>query len=358
MRPKGILIIRYRYNKIRYGGKQERHVERYCSHPFNIDFTTCCISFVYNLWGGWSRPAGYEDIACYSWIAKISYSFFLEAFVAISGYIYAYYIFSKKKSLSLGKFILNKFKRLIVPSIIFGTVYYFIFYEMKSPLDAIISIVGGIGHLWFLPMLFWCFIGGWFLVRWNISDKYKIIFLLLLSSLSFVSLPLRINSAMYYMLFFYLGVCLQKRSKRIETMKWGNIISYWLAFAVVFVFAQKIIGAISGLDTTIIEKTIRFETGNILKIIYSALGSWALFLTSRRYVHTHELSSLCIKFSSCCFGVYIFQQFILQIIYYKTDIPALVGPVILPWLGFAVAMIVSLLLSMVFLNTKLGRKLI
>lgn len=308
--------------------------------------------------GGWSRPAGYEDIACYSWIAKISYSFFLEAFVAISGYIYAYQIFSKKKSLSFGKFILNKFKRLIVPNIIFGIVYYFMFYEMKSPLDAIASIVGGIGHLWFLPMLFWCFVGGWFLVRWNISDKYKIIFLLLLSSLSFVSLPLRINLAMYYMLFFYLGVCLQKRSKRIETMKWGNIISYWLAFAVVFVFAQKIIGAISGLDTTIIEKTIRFETGNILKIIYSALGSWALFLTSRRYVHAHELSNLYIKFSSCCFGVYIFQQFILQIIYYKTDIPALVGPVILPWLGFAVAIIVSVLLSMVFLNTKLGRKLI
>lgn len=260
--------------------------------------------------------------------------------------------------MSLGKFILNKFKRLIVPSIIFGTVYYFMFYEMKSPLDAIVSIVGGIGHLWFLPMLFWCFVGGWFLVRWNISDKYKIIFLLLLSSMSFVSLPLRINSAMYYMLFFYLGVCLQKRSKRIETMKWGNIISYWLAFAVVFVFAQKIIGAISGLDTTIIEKTIRFETGNILKIIYSALGSWALFLTSRRYVHTHEMSSLCIKLSSCCFGVYIFQQFILKIIYYKTDIPTLVGPVILPWLGFAVAMIVSVLLSMAVLNTKLGRKLI
>lgn len=42
------------------------------------------------------HPAGYEDITCYSWIAKISYSFFLEAFVAISGYIYAYQILVRK----------------------------------------------------------------------------------------------------------------------------------------------------------------------------------------------------------------------------------------------------------------------
>lgn len=308
--------------------------------------------------GGWSHPAGYEDIACYSWISKISYSFFLEAFVAISGYIYAYQIFERKKLLPFGIFVLNKIKRLIIPNIIFGTVYYFMFYEMNSPVNAVVSIISGVGHLWFLPMLFWCFVGGWFLVRWNISDRYKIILLLLLSSLSFVSLPLRIGSAMYYMLFFYLGVYLQKTSDRAGIMKWSSIIGYWLLFAVVFVLAQKIIGAISVLDTTIIEKTIRFEVGNILKIIYAISGSWALLLTSRRYVRTHELSNFSLKLGSCCFGVYIFQQFVLQVIYYKTDIPIFVGPVVLPWLGFVIASIVSILLSMIFLNTKLGKKLI
>ena len=126
----------------------------------------------------------------------------------------------------------------------------------------------------------------------------------------------------------------------------------------VLVFAQKIIGAISGLDTTIIEKTIRFETGNILKIIYSALGSWALFLTSRRYVHTHELSSLCIKLSSCCFGVYIFQQFIIYFLYYHTNIPAIVGAYWLPWIGFVLALSISIIASLGLLSTKIGRTII
>lgn len=275
------------------------------------------------------HPAGYEDVACYSWIAKFSYSFFLEAFVAISGYIYAYQIFDRKRDLPFGKFVVNKFKRLIVPSIIFGAVYYFLFYDVKSPVNAIYSIINGVGHMWFLPMLFWCFAIGWILIRWNIADRYKLLLLLALSALSFVSLPLRIGSAMYYLFFSYAGVCLQKHSHRIEIRKRLVIVGYWALFAAVFVLSQRIIV----LDTTIIEKTIRFEVANILRIIYAALGLWALYITSRRYVHDRELSNISMKLSSCCFGVYIFQQFVLQAVYYKTAIPILVGPFVLPWAG-------------------------
>ena len=308
--------------------------------------------------GGWSRPAGYEDVECYSWISKFSYSFFLEAFVAISGYIYAYQIFDKKRDLPFGKFVVNKFKRLIVPSIIFGTVYYFMFYEVKSPANAIYSIINGVGHMWFLPMLFWCFAGGWILIRWNIADRYKLLLLLALSALSFVSLPLRIGSAMYYLLFFYAGIYLQKHSHRIETRKWRVIFGYWVLFAAVFVLSQKIIDKVNVLDTTIIEKTIRFEVTNILKIIYAALGAWALYITSRRFVYNRELSNVSLKLSSCCFGVYIFQQFVLQAIYYKTDIPAIVGAYWLPWIGVVAALSVSLIASMAMLSTKIGRKII
>lgn len=40
--------------------------------------------------GGWSEPDGFEPNRTYWWISKASYSFMLEAFVLISGYVFAY----------------------------------------------------------------------------------------------------------------------------------------------------------------------------------------------------------------------------------------------------------------------------
>lgn len=40
--------------------------------------------------GGWTQPLGYIDIPFYKWIARTSYAFTLEAFVFISGYLFAF----------------------------------------------------------------------------------------------------------------------------------------------------------------------------------------------------------------------------------------------------------------------------
>lgn len=42
--------------------------------------------------GGWSEPVGFEPNETYWWISKASYSFMLEAFVLISGYVYAHQV--------------------------------------------------------------------------------------------------------------------------------------------------------------------------------------------------------------------------------------------------------------------------
>ena len=38
----------------------------------------------------WQEPAGYVDVPLYKWLSRISFAFTLEAFVFISGYLYAY----------------------------------------------------------------------------------------------------------------------------------------------------------------------------------------------------------------------------------------------------------------------------
>lgn len=50
-----------------------------------------------------------------------------------------------------------------------------------------------------------------------------------------------------------------------------------------------------------------------------------------------------ITLSENCFGVYLFQQFVLKLIY-NSHIPQVINPVCLPWISFAIALIISLLL--------------
>lgn len=59
-----------------------------------------------------------------------------------------------------------------------------------------------------------------------------------------------------------------------------------------------------------------------------------------------------------CFGVYIFQQFILKYIVYNGAIISLLGSYWLPWVAFVITLLLSVVLSWGLLKTKVGRFLI
>ena len=94
------------------------------------------------------------------------------------------------------------------------------------------------------------------------------------------------------------------------------------------------------------------------QLVYASLGVMAFYCTAVYYTQWHQLKSFAIKLATCCFGIYLFQQFVLQLQYYKTGFSVLVGPYWLPWCGFVIAVIVSYLLSALLLRTKTGRFLI
>lgn len=48
--------------------------------------------------GGWAQPEGYVDIPVYKWIACTSFAFTLEAFVFISGYLFAFQRITLKRT--------------------------------------------------------------------------------------------------------------------------------------------------------------------------------------------------------------------------------------------------------------------
>ena len=310
--------------------------------------------------GSWEQPAGYVDIPLYKWLQRISFAFTLEAFVFISGYLFAFQRITLKRIEGIGPLIANKLKRLILPSIIFSILYYVVFYEYKGVDSMLYTIVNGCGHMWYLPMLFWCFIGCWLLEWAKIKDGWKMAFLVLLNLSAFVTLPLRVGHALSYMVYFYGGFLVYKHSAKIKThitKKW--LIWSWIVFAVLFAVFRSMrdVLVVSESDTILIRILILIGN-NACTLIYAWAGLIAFYGTAVLYTQNHQLSKITVKIAACCFGIYLFQQFILQLLYYKTSFPILVGPYWLPWCGFVIATIVSFVLSTLLLKTKTGRFLI
>lgn len=136
----------------------------------------------------WRAPEGFIDIPAYKWLTRISFAFTLEAFVFISGYLFAFQRITLDSKTSFVPLVANKLKRLMLPSIIFSAAYFSIFYQYKGLGSMVYSIINGCGHMWFLPMLFWCFLGSWLLEQIRVKDAWKMAFLVCLNLLALISL--------------------------------------------------------------------------------------------------------------------------------------------------------------------------
>ncbi len=109
-------------------------------------------------YGGWP-PTDWDWGALIHWNIedKISGSLRvvgLSLFTYISGFVL---YFQKKKNQSFPSLLWNKVKRLIIPCILFGCAYYFLFPSMMNITWP--APVNGT-HLWYLPMIFLCIIVG------------------------------------------------------------------------------------------------------------------------------------------------------------------------------------------------------
>lgn len=187
--------------------------------------------------GAWEPIEGYPIIKTYWWLDKLSYAFMLEMFVFVSGYVFGYQVRIKGESkLEAKNLFWGKFKRLMIPCMVFSLLYILLLGDITQPVTkTIYDLVNGAGHMWFLPMLFWCFAGVWVIEKLKLKPKWVIPVLVLCSVFSSVPLPLRLGSAMYYMLFFYVGYLLQKADvsfDRFYTMK--HCVVALIAFCVLF----------------------------------------------------------------------------------------------------------------------------
>ena len=96
---------------------------------------------------------------------------------------------------------------------------------------------------------------------------------------------------------------------------------------------------------------------NCIKILYSFAGiAMALIGFNIGLMHgVIKVNHTKLKLSRYCFGVYLFQQFVLEILYNKTTLLESVGSYWLPWIGFLIALPLSLALAWGTNKTKIGR---
>lgn len=258
----------------------------------------------------------------------------------------------------------------MIPCMVFSLLYILLFGNIGQPIQTTLyGLLNGVGHMWFLPMLFWCFVDVWLIEKLRLKPRWVLPLLFAASLVSFLPLPFRIGTAMYYMLFFYVGYILQKEDislDRFYTLK--HCIAATVAFLILFptlTLLRENIGSLMGvggnlIDNQLIIKAITLSLSKLMQIIYASVGLWML-LVWVGYAEKRLNKSLplwIVRLGNLCFGVYLLQQFMLKGLYDHTALPEILGCYWLPWVGFVIALAGSLVIAGLLVKTKIGKFLI
>lgn len=325
-------------------------IQLFLVHAFTIYTTT-----------SWEIPAGIENIKIYDWIAKVAYSCMLELFTFISGYVY--YFVSLKKNMGFLRLVYTKFKRLIIPSILFSILFYLLLMEPKEfDLSLLYEIICGEGHLWYLPMLFGCFLLGYMLK----NTKYPLLVLMMevvVSAFSRFPNIFRVSQIAYYFSFFYMGMFICRYREIIQ-----DIVTSRKNCAIIISGILYIVGLIVLLPicvqlkeyhyTTWIEGYLVSAMARFTNIVYATLGIVFWYIISLRVADVLAPPFWIKQFNILSMGVYVVHQFILMFLYYYTELPRICGSYSLPWVAIIIALPSSVLLSYLVRQTKIGKSLI
>lgn len=261
----------------------------------------------------------------------------MPIFFFISGYLF-YKTIDKK--INFNTFLLNKFKRLLLPFLIVGILWmipikYLVHYEAyqnKSIITIIFSLLLGkeVGHLWYVIVLFIIFIL-MFQLRKILKSKSKkidlILFIIFLSLHIFTyykafSYPY-VGQVLIYSVYFYFGILLNKYEFIIKKL-------------------NKVLEIIIGIILIILS----LKTKNQYLTTISAL----VFIITIYQIMPNKTNKIISKISEDSFGIYLFHSPLIYITYsYLAD----ANPIIVIFLNFIIFGSFSLLITEILRKTKL-----
>ena len=297
----------------------------------------------------WPLPDNIASISFYKYINPAVICFHVQGFVFIAGFL-----FSSQMSRNIPpvrEFIVKKTKRIILPMVIFGLLYIWLFnIEYFKSGEWVKCLCHGPGHLWFLVMLYFCYVIS--RILWRTIKTPSIIGFIFLTLVSLTSwlIPARYNLSafLFYFVFFILGVWF-------FILKDNIYIKYNKKYVLSMLYV--LIAILICIKCWAYYNTFEGRTAFLVCIRYmlGIIGSITLMFTFNK-IQNRGINLSRYRWNGW-YGVYIYHQFILMILYYK--IPVIVSSTLLfPIISFFLTMTLSVIISEISLKTKIGRFLI
>ena len=296
----------------------------------------------------WNLYETSNKVVLLDYLEKIIYIVPMPLFFSISGYLF---FFSQQKYLTFREFFIKKFKRLIIPFFCVGLFYLLPIrkligyqgYLNKSFFEILIKnffLSSDIGHLWYLPTLFFLFIISELilLIVKKISyiyEKVEIVFMVIAFILYFVGYRIAFSypplmSAYLYFIWFTLGFFLNKRKSIFNPIYNNKILKIILVLI-------NIIGL------------IYYGLADNTSVIFD-LGVRALTIINLFKLIPNTTNKLLDKLGENSFGIYLFHS---PLVYITFSYIPNINPIILIFLNFIIFGGIAWAISILIRKTKL-----
>lgn len=283
-------------------------------------------------------------------------SFHVYAFTLVSGYLFYFLRFEKKKYQNFGEFVIHKVQRLVVPYCFIAAIWvipiqwYFFRYDLETIFKNYIlgEAPNQLWYLWMLFHVFWIF---WllsdYIARNHIKGGTIVLFIYSFSIIGGNIIPniYMIWTACEYLIFFWAGFKIRQCSVKIlyKVPLWCLIICDMILFSIFYMFPE---------NNSFLGKVVFLG----MKLLLNMLGAVTAFLVLQRLADMKGAYKIIQKMETKSMGVYLFHQ---QIVY----IPIfLLNGKINPWihaaLNFMIALLGSLCITSLFMKFQITRRLI
>ncbi len=288
-------------------------------------------------------------------------NFRMPLFIFISGYLFSYLERERGKYPTFLSLLKNKFKRLIIPYFIFATIY-MLTTGMGFDIKTLMS--GSCAHLWFITMLFWCFISTrlFHLIPCRNRLLFQISLLVISFIVLFVDVPvfgfLGIGSFQRWFFWFYFGYTISPFRNQIYNYLSKRKI-WLLVFALVYLlellYTMKFVESADERGPF-----VRFAHLSIVLLIWF-LTNWAINNSSKPWYENVVFKEL----NRTSYGIYVLHYWLQPFFISSTakqllhiDTLAATHVVLFPFLFFLTSLALSYVGAKILLRTRIGRFLI
>lgn len=325
-------------------------------------FTILLVIFVQHGFAPYLRAWHFVDapneiLHVYGFIVDVIRPWTMPLLMFVSGSLFFTLKHNDGKYNSFASFVVNKIKRLLLPTILWGGVFSISFCEKID----VIRLLSGWNHLWFLPSLFWCFVVAFFFLRPMQSDrKISVVFLLISLLLTFVPFPrvLGLDAFSWYFFYFLFGV-FYSINKSIIDVFWekNKIVLLPISLLLFLIYVVCNNDFLKCMMPDIPSAYLKLLRKILVPLIILTL-CWLVC----KFVASHKLPQWFFVLEKYSFGCYIFHMWLMWLVFrynvYDIRVFAASHYIVFPLMYGALSFVMSMGISFLLKSNKITRNLI